>query len=174
MPRTDHCWPQIFQKSFLKSICLYLTTTKYDIWRNSLPKAWGMIRTVPSAFTSSLPFILFLFPFLRNKTHAYIFSHVTFSRPQHSNLCPVTSSFKDLNSPNCFLNPSLDVTWHKTEDVMVVMCSLPQPNTIYLVQQLGIEYPPRAPGWCYPKVWEVFTGFSQRDYRTPVTFSSAS
>lgn len=111
----------------------------------------------------TVPFLLFYFSSRFSEEQnpcLYIFPlHLLISCPQYSNLSPVMSSFKDLNCPNCFLNPSLDVTWYKTKVIMVVMCSLPQPHTIYLVLQLGIEYPPRDPGWCYPKVWEVFTGF---------------
>lgn len=149
--RMDHCWSQIFQKRFLKSICLYLTTTKYDIRRNFLPGAWGRWYKM-SIQPLMFPFLLFYFSscFWGQNPCLYIFPlHLLFSCPQHSNLCSVTPSFEDLNCPNCFLNPSLDATWYKTEDAMFVMCSLPQPNTIYLVLQLGIEY---HPGWCYPKV----------------------
>lgn len=105
------------------------------------------------------PFFLFYFfsRFWGQNPCLYIFPlYLLFSCPQHSNLCPVTSGFEDLNCPNCFLNPSLDVTWYKRKDTMVFT---PQPNTIHVVLQLGIEYPPSDPEWCYPKVWEVFTGF---------------
>lgn len=156
----DHYWSQIFQKHFLKVYGYIWLQTSMTFEGTSYLKPGGDDISVSSAFNVSFPFILFLSPFLRTRsvlisflaspsllistTQQYLSSYVQFWRSKLSKLLPKTQSQCDLiQNKRCH---SCDVF-------------TPQPNTIRMVLQLGIEYPPRDPGWCYPKVWEVFTGF---------------
>lgn len=154
-------WPVLvtdLPECFHKSICLYLTTTKYGIWKDFLPRAQGRWYIVPQPLM--FPFLLFyfsscfwgqnlclyIFPLhlLMSTTQQYLSSYVWFWRSRLSKLLPKTQT-------------GCDLIQNKRRHGCDVFT--PQPNTIYLVLQLGIEDPPRDPGWCYPKVWEVFTGF---------------
>lgn len=169
--RMDHCWSQIFQKRFLKSICLYLTTTKYDIRRNFLPGAWGRWYKM-SIQPLMFPFILFLFLFLRTKsmltyfptspsllmstTQQSLFSYTQFWRSKLSKLFPKPQS-------------GCDLIQNRRRHV----CDVFTPSTKHHLLGATVGY------WISPRVMlsksvGSLYRLSQRDYRAPVTFSSAS
>lgn len=131
---------------------------------------WGNIKS---------PFCLSIFLFSISEgqdLHLSIFPlHLPFSSPQHSSLCTDTSSSEALHSPKLLPKPQFGHDLLQNKDASAEMCSLPKSNTIHLVLKLGCWIFSKGPRVGLPKRVEVFTGsLFQRDYRTPVTFYSAS